>query len=496
MNQSSSSDSPIHAEDRSGFRTLLLLAVAAVAAFGLIYWSQRTPAGTAGLEKTDRLSESEQDALLEKKEELTTNQLIALAAGLKVSANAPLPVQMKWINDKKEISKLLLGKTNDEIAQKEGVLYRLEALQRYAYINRKYGLGDATVDAELNELSLANLDHGHPEIAKIAAVTLMLTDLQKFVNQPNPETRRESLQTCRDTVARLPDDEEVAAALFVYARVMKSTPRVVSDSIEFFQLVVDAYLGSENAVASRLAKESYFEIIFGDQTADKRSANLLIVGIQNRFREQDPAVEQEVSRRIRYALNDELLDQQAVEQIFRLLELLLSNGKIESAAQLKDELVAYFSTATDPELASTSLAWLGGLETRLRWFEEPLDFAEFAMIGSGQPFQRDTRGGIFVFWSPEDQPLMRMVSALSGEPSLRDLQLVAVCDQPEPGDREFLEKFAAEMEDLSFVTFSGGNDRFPIPRLPYLLLVDARNNLIAANPDFQDLGMYARRLAE
>jgi hypothetical protein len=91
---------------------------------------------------------------------------------------------------------------------------------------------------------------------------------------------------------------------------------------------------------------------------------------------------------------------------------------------------------------------------------------------------------------------VRLLSALAAQTSLREMQIVAVCEEQNDDERELLEKFAAEMTNLTFVTYSGNSERFPIPELPYLLMIDKDNNLIVVNPRFIDLGSYVGRSAK
>ncbi|MEM9412770.1 MAG: hypothetical protein AAGA30_16785, partial [Planctomycetota bacterium] len=230
---------------------IVILTVLVLGGVGyLIYWLQ-----TANpFYRTQEVAISESDdispsVVLADGEELSTKDLLYLATKMDLDPNAPLPVQMEWVENRIEISKQLIAKSDDAVAQKEGILYRMEALQMLSNLNRKYKLDNNVVDTQLFEFCRANLSHGDPEVSKIAAVSIMMTTLHRFSSEPNAANRKDALEKCRQISSQLSGDQEIANAIFKFAKLISRSDLMVDDSVEFFKVVIDEYSASRSPEA-------------------------------------------------------------------------------------------------------------------------------------------------------------------------------------------------------------------------------------------------------
>ncbi len=444
------------------------------------------------------------DLVLEHKEGevLETRDLIYLAGKMERDINAPLPVQMHWVEQRSEIANKLLVKPDDELAQKEGTLYRMEALQLLSNLNRKYRLGNKAIDIQLQELCAANLNHQDPDVAKIAAVSIMMTSIHQFSTVPTQANRKEALDYCRQVASQLVDDDEIAAAIYKYARLMKKSDSMVDDSVHFFNVVIDEFLDSKNAKARGIAELSFNEILFGDESADPKFAKLLIVGIKDRMRQNRLTADGELTNRIRFALRPKLLYPEAIEQISSLLEVFIAMNKIPDARELIADTQAFFLglDESDAQLTSVANRFLNDLKVRVGKYNKQFDLSGLTTVASQQHTFKN-RMTLVTYWSASDSRSTKLLNSLTNLSYSQLLQCIIVLT--DPGEEAILvaEKLSKEIPGFHFAiadsnTRSGKRfvDEFPVPSLPYMVLLDDTLRVVAINPDVRDLGQKINTL--
>lgn len=469
----------------------LTIFVSIVAVGYAVYWLQTRPSTTSD-ELATQVEEFDPSTRLAAKEKLSTADLIYIASNMDIDYDAPLPVLLDKIKDRMEIADKLLVKTSDELAQKEGTLYRIEALQNLSKLNRSNSMGFTTIDDQLFELCTANLNHLDPEVSKTAAGALMITAFDEYTFEPTSANLKNALSKCNQVASQLKNDDEIARAIFIYAAFKKKNEITVDDSVEFFQIIINHYLNSTNVDAKSAAENAYREIVFGHQSGDSKSANLLIAGIRDRFRQKRRSAEKELSTRIRYALNPQLFDSDALLQVMNFLEIFASIDKIEPAQNLAEEVAIFLSDLEDPELVNTGNKKIDDLQVRLDQFGKTMDLSDLEPVGEVDNDWLKPRLSLLIYWNTFDDRSQKLLRALNKLRMNQLVQCIVVCMDQDDESLKMITKLTEAMSGFTFVKLPDANpdflDRFPVPQIPFLVLLDESQQVIGINPDFRGLG--------
>ena len=489
-------------KERSWFKRLkqrVLIFLLVVGAGYTVFWLQtRKPFKQPDKDSAEQVKQFDAAAILAHKDDLPTKDLISLAGKMDLDTNAPLPVQIEWIENRMEVSDQLLAKPNDEVASKEGTLYRLEALQLLSNLNRKFELGNDTVEAQLYELCEANLSHSDPEVSKIAAVAIMMTSMHQFSNEPTGVNLKDAIAKCNQIASQLNDDHEIALAVFKYARLMKRANSMVDDSVQFFRVVIEQYLHSENAKAKGVAHNAFRELLFGDSSGEPKFASLLIAGISDRFRSKRETVESELENRIQFTLLKELADENMVSQQLEMLEVLFANQRIAKALSLSEILKQFYATVDNEDLVALANSTFEDFQKRIGAFGKYLDVGQLEFVAKTD-VSKGRKPTLLVFWSPENQRANRLLNVLKNLSADEIAQCIVVaCDVP---DDEQVKKLAKEIPNFKFTIVDSKSSIglpliFPVPKVPYLVLLDRDWNVAGINPHPRDIGERILNLIE
>lgn len=486
------------------FRQRATIFLCVLCAGAAVYWTQT---GDFSFFKNDDvpLSEVEEfsaSAVLAQKDDISTRDLLYLAEKMERDLSSPLPVQMNWVEERIEISNRLLSKPDDELAQKEGTLYRIEALQLLSNLNRKFQLGRDSVDDQLTELCAANLNHSDPEISKIAAVAVMMTSIHQFATEPNKSNQREALKRCTQVCSQLNDDVEIAVAIYRYARLMKRSNLMVDDSVEFFNVIIEQFADSSNKKAQGFALGAYNEILFGDESAESKFSNLLASGIKDRFRQKRRTVGRELTSRIQYSLRAEMLSSAAIDQIVNLLEVLVSIDNIAEVRELLAETQQYFASLDGKyaTLATEAKSKLDAMEQRVGLHQRQFVLDGLEQFGA-ESSDFEKRLSLVLYWDPQDTKSTRMLTSITNLSYQEIVQCIVVLTRNDEESLLIAEKLAKEIPGFKFtqadVESAVGREfesQFPIPFSPYLVLLNEQHQIVAINPEFRDLGRQIQTL--
>lgn len=466
-----------------------MLGIVGFAIFWLQSWAKSSNAETT----QTQLEELATEKVLQR-ENLSTRDLIYKASTMQLDPDAPLPVIMEYIKNRMEIADELLAQPDDEVAQKEGTLYRIEALQNLSKLNRTHSMGYSTVDKQLYELCSANLSHRDAEVSKIAAAAIMISSLDEFSFEPTSANLTNALSKCDQVASQLGEDIEIARAIFTYAKMKKRSEVTVDDSVEFFNVVIRHYLKSKNDDVKKYALRSFNEILFGDESAEKKFAGLLIAGIKDRFRQKRRSVEKELNNRIRYAMRSELFDVSALNQIANLLEVYPSVDRVDMAQQIIEEVEDFYLTIEDPDLKSVAIKQLENFQTRIDQMGQTMDFNGLLPLQNATDDWLADRLTLAIYWSADDSRSAQLLRALKNLSFHRVAQCVVICIDPELEFQQQALKLAKEMDGFTFVaprSFDGDDSflaKMPVPGVPYLVLLDDQHQVISLNPDLRSLG--------
>ena len=472
-------------------RTIILTLLVLVCI--VVYWLQTRPQTPvkAATKTTNAPEKIDASSVLSHRDNLTTEDLIYVASTMDNDPDAPLPVIMEHYKNRLEIADQLLAKSNDELAQKEGTLYRIEALQNLSKLNRTHQMGYSTLDQQLYELCAANLSHIDPEISKISAAAIMVTSFDEFTYEPTSANMKNAISKCNQVASQLNQDDEIARAIYTYARFKKKSDITVDDSVEFFKVVMDHYLKSSNAEARTTAEKAYREITFGDHSGEPKFANLLIAGIRDRFRQQRRSAESELTNRIRYSLNKKLFDEKSLLQVMNFLEILATTDRIDSAVSLAEE-VRTFTSDLNENLSQEADQKIADLRTRLSQFNQPFRLDGLTPINDSETEWFKPRKSLLVYWTASNVRSQKLLKALNSLSVDQVLQCVVICPDTDEQAIQMAAKLDKEMPGFKFVRAADEESkflkRFPVPQLPFMLLLNEAQEIVGINPDFRDLG--------
>ncbi len=472
-------------------RVFILLLMGAVGY--LVFWLQTRKPTTQNAESIATVEAVDASAVLDHRDELSTTDLIYLAREMDLNPDAALPVQMQWIDDRIDISNQLLEKSDEELAQKEGTLYRMEALQLLSNLNRKYKLGESTVDAQLYELCESNLNHNDPEVSKIAAVVVMMSALHQFSTDPSLINLQDALNKCEQITSQLNEDHEIALAIFKYAKLMQRSDVMIDDSVEFYKVIVDQYLDSKSEKASVIATNAFREILYGDQSGEKQFSALLMAGIKDRFRQNRKSIESEITNRIVYSLNEELLDEQGVQQIVTLLEILLTKDRINLASDISDQVHKFLSSGAGSKIEG-AVAKLDDYKKRLSLYQSEFSLDGVMHVG-GAEIENSEQPILLVYWLPSDALSTRLLNSLKRLSVGNVVQCIVISENLSEDELAQTKLLAKSIPEFSFTNVDLNSElgaefraQFPVPRLPYLVLLDSQRQVMGINLDVRDLG--------
>ncbi len=465
-----------------------------------VYWIQTMPAA-AEPDTTQQIKKVETGKILDKRNDLSTSDLILMASEMEFDSDAPLPVIMEFLKNRLEIADQLLAKTDDEFAQKEGTLFRIEAMQTLSKLNRTHAMGYSTLDQQLYELCSANLSHRNSEVAKVAAAAIMFTSFDEFTYEPTSANLNNALSKCNQIASQLGDDVEIARAIYVYGTFKKRSLVTVDDSTEFFNVVIKHFRESANPEAKSYADSAYKEIVFGSDSADEKSAVLLTEGIKDRIRQKRRSADNELNRRIRYGLRTDFFDERALNQIMRLMEIFPTVGRIEAGSEMAADVAEFVANLPDEQLKTSAERKINDFQARMGRFEKTLAWDDFATVANSEQDWLRLENTLVLFWAATDKRSEGYLRTLDNLGIQRVLQCIVVVASHDDASIQLARKLDKEMPGFTFVTANKSSGiqspvDFPVSELPYLLLLNDQLQVSSMNPDLRQLGPTIKQLLQ
>ena len=181
------------------------------------------------------------------------------------------------------------------------------------------------------------------------------------------------------------------------------------------------------------------------------------------------------------------------------MEMLIVQKNLQLLTVLANSISQFIDQNQNSEIAVSMSKPLKDLQLRIGQIDNVMDLSGLTAISSGENFDPiDGKVRLLVFWSPDQPSSVRFISSLYGQSWKQDIEVVAICAKSSVSDNQLLEKFAREMAGFEFVELEPDQPlaTYPVPRLPYLLLLDKNGRLTATNPDPRDLNQQIQDLLE
>ena len=431
----------------------------------------------------------------------TTQELVKRASELKVTSGLALPLRMERIRKRMRIAESLLKKRDDALAQKNGMMLKIEGLHQIAKLSDSQLLGIKDAAEELNALVTECLNSPDPEIAKIARVSVMVNTVQDFLDDDTDAHRVNALNHCRQLAEELPEDREIATAIFQIAKVMKSSQGYTTHSVDFFDVVYKVYIGSKILLTKQIALRSYDEIVFGDDKLAELKESVIM--------HRDNAA-QDLSKRMEYGLNKFELGADEVAQLFSMLIVLIQSSEMELALTNVQQFSNFLKQNPENANRDEIQKLLSDAKKQIASFGKPL--SRDALISlDGQLLiepPTGTRARLLVFWSPNNMNSRKTLVDLDRlPPKLRELtQIIAVYEidqQNMEQEMTLVNEMADQLPQVKFATIDADSDagkafkdRFPITQFPFLILLDRENVVCAVNPSMLTIRSQLRNILE
>jgi hypothetical protein len=397
------------------------------------------------------------------------------------------------------IADQLLKKKEDAVAQKHGTIFKLEALQVRASHSDAEQLGLEGAKRELLEFAEANIGHKDNEVAKLALVAIMADDVQSFLSPFDPAKFTTAFRSCQRTVERFPNDHEIAQAIYQIGMLTRQVQRQESFSIDFFGLVFDTYSKSETSQCRLVADKSFEQIL---------SPNQSLADLTNRVLEEQESAKDEMEKRIQFSLKKPELSEEEFKLIFILADALLRADHRESVRRAMAFVEVNLEENPANKAAESARQLLSQINTRLENLDKPFSFVGLQPI-DGQ----DTTSGLtdpkirlLYYWAPQEQKSRQKLSAvlllLKGFQD--DIEVVAIqTTDGEQADDATIDQFLSEDPHMKFFKVDLATDegnsflaRFPVPEVPYMLILDETNMIRGVNPTANMLAGRIRNLVE
>jgi hypothetical protein len=428
-----------------------------------------------------------------------TFELIDEAHASRVKISDPLPVKRKWADDRLKIADQLLKKKEDAVAQKHGTIFKLEALQIKASHSDAEQLGLEGAKRELLEFAEANIGHKDNEVAKLALVAIMADNVQSFLSPFNPASFTTAFRSCQRTAERFPDDHEIAQAIYQIGMLTRQVQRQESFSIDFFGLVFDIYSKSETSQCRLVADKSFEQIL---------SPNQSLADLTNRVLEDQLSAKDEMEKRIQFSLKKPELSEEEFKLIFILAEALLRANHRDSVRRAIAFVEANLDENPGNKAAESARLLLSQINTRLDNLDKP-----FSFVGLQPIDRKDTDSGLsdpkfrlLFYWSPEEQKSRQKLSAvlLLLKDFQDDIEVVAIqTTEGQQSDDATVEQSPSEGRHMKFFKVdpaaAEGKSflaRFPVPEVPYILILDENNMIRGVNPTANMLAGRIRELVQ
>ena len=433
-----------------------------------------------------------------------TSRLEELLDLLIIDPDEEFAVQLEKIKNRLVISEALLNMSADPGARQFGLLSGLDALTLWHTLNVIYEVDDPGLHRQLKELAGGHVDDDDSKVAARANYVLALVKIHRFIISGEPADFSLGLRHYRRTLEEVGDDLVEVIRISNLASLLAKSGND-AEVRQLWDLFFDRFNNSDNAVIQSLADKAYDQYVFaGSRLAD--SLKQIIAGDSEAvvvFRNQVDELVQSFQ-----------LSNGGFDQLLSMLEVLVQTGdaqQVEAMAQsLRDRLPSIGGRA-DIEGVKRKL---DSLLNRVKLVGQEFEFTGLIdAYGRGfQPSILDDCKVLVVFWSPGNTSSMERLASVHKMVGMFDgsqLRLVAVMNPPPTtmleGTGEAKEVklkslndavavFPESLPNCHFVKVDSSNGRLlrllrqlGPPFLPYMVMVDRGHEIIALNPNPENL---------
>ncbi len=405
-----------------------------------------------------------------------------------IRPDGALAVKLDAIDKRLKIADRLLSMTSDPDAYRYGLKSKVSVLALWYTLDRANHLGDDSIRPELVEYVKKAVADEDPSVQLEGHVSMALVLTHDYLKVPDagPEAFDRLLEHYQAALDRAKNDAEKAHNLYTIAVLTRRADKV-PESVELFRRVHEAFKDSPSPVIQKVAENAYDQYVFTEYDLAP-----LILKIQD----GDRQAMEDFRQRIEKMVEDRKLTDKGFERLFSMLEAIMQTGQVDEALALMKFIRDKIPAAATVENREKTEQKVEQMIRRAEMFGQVMDLKGLVDV-EGRPIDPSTFEGhatVLLYWAPENDyavrrlgELFNFANAYRGKP-IRFVAVYPEYQTDEEVDKDIRE-FAKQATGLTFVKAPASDElgraflkQFPIPFVPYILVLDANQQLRGINP--------------
>ena len=405
-----------------------------------------------------------------------------------IRPDGALALKLEAIDKRLRIADRLMSMTSDPEAYRYGLKSKVSVLALAYTLDRANQLGDETIRQQFEEFAQRAIEDKDSSVQLEGHVSMALVLTHDFLKNPNSGS--EAFETLAEhysaALERAGNDAEKAHNLYTIAVLVRSAEKT-PEAVELFRRIYEAFKDSTNPVVHKVAENAYDQYVFTEYDLAP-----LILKIQS----GDRQAMEDFRQRIQKMVEDRKLTDKGFERLFAMLEAIMQTGQIDEALSLMKfirDTIPEISTVENREETGQKI---GQLIRRAEMYGRVMDLNGLVDVDGNplDPKMFDGRATVLLYWAPNNQYAVRRIGELFNFANAyqdKPVQFLAVYPEYQPNDAvdEDIREFVKQAKILTFAKAPAASDsgrafleQFPIPFVPYILVLDGNQQLRGINP--------------